>query len=269
MKKSSFPDSLRLLTQAVERSLEDHPEPEKLLAYHRGELSAEEAAEIEEHLTWCREDAALLLSIAAFSQEAIEAPSEEETNSALERFRTRLSSERDPETSSAFWAKLPGFLPRPPTLAYGLAASLSVVVVVVTIWAVSTQQRLQDASRPRPNVPIEDLNLWVGERSAPEAPDPVVLTPEADRVVLILNPSGRLTSQDYLVRLVDEGGRIVWDFTGLEPTAWGNFTLELSRDFLAPGVYLVELYGLSEGAERSLGRYAVEISQPTPDSPGL
>lgn len=252
--KSPLSHTLQLLGRAVEDAMDEHPGPARLLAYHRGELAPEEAAAVQEHLAWCREDAALLLELVETFEEEVEgAADEEEEAAAWQRLRRTL-----PEMPSAA-------APTPSSHSpwfWSVAASL-LVVGFTAGWAVVEHQRRLAGERPRVNVPIQDVAPPASERAAGEAPVEVTLAPEEDRVILILNPSAVPAPGRYRLRILDAGGRPVFATESLQPTRFGNFTLELTRGFLVPGRYRIEIY--TADGRTVLDRYPLRFAdEPQP-----
>lgn len=245
--KSPLSHTLQLLGRAVEDTLDEHPGPARLLAYHRGELPPEEAVAVQEHLAWCREDAALLLELVETFEDEVEGEADEEEEAAWQRLRPTLPVElqaASPSLSSSPWV-------------WSLAASL-LVVGFTSGWAVVEHQRRLAGERPRVNVPIQDVAPPASERAAAEAPLGVTLSPEEDRVLLILNPSTSPAPGRYRLRILDAEGQQVFATEDLEPTPFGNFTLELTRGFLDPGLYRIEIYAAA--GRTLLDRYSLRLA---------
>src|SRR5882672_4115836 len=93
---SDFRDTL---LELIDRSPEpvDHPSPDQWIAYHRGELSAEEEARLQEHLVRCRDCFDLAEGAAAFAQpdEQADAGQEVETAALWRLLRPQLGERPD------------------------------------------------------------------------------------------------------------------------------------------------------------------------------
>jgi hypothetical protein len=257
---SSFSDLVRLLAQAAERELQAHPDLETLSAYRRGELSAEERAGVEGHLTWCRDDVAVLLALedteVPVDEEAVD---EAEKAAVWQRLREQIHEGRP--------ASIPGeprLVPRPwpvsRSLNWGLAAA-AVLALAAMGWGLHLRWRLNDALQPRANVILRDLDPPVAERDEAASVVTLEFEPKSGRVVLLLNPSKPLTEPEYEIRILSEDGRRVWNGYGLVPTEFGNFTFELSRGFFSPGSYLIEIHSQGRGDEPPRDTYRILIEE--------
>lgn len=133
---SDFRDTL---VELIGRSREpgDHPSPDRWLAYHRGELAADEEERIQEHLARCRDCFDLAAGAAAFA-EADEEP----------------VTRRDEEISTR---------PRRPSWVFLLpiAASFLVALAGLTAWNLSLQA-------PRANTPISYIAAVERASDVPE-----------------------------------------------------------------------------------------------------
>lgn len=65
-------DSIGLLAAEMEATLASHPSPEELVAYHQSQLDTGKREAVEEHVTICRECAALLLDLSTLMEDPSE-----------------------------------------------------------------------------------------------------------------------------------------------------------------------------------------------------
>jgi hypothetical protein len=229
---SDFRDTLLELIDASPEPM-DHPSPDQWIAYHRGELAAEEEARFQEHLARCRDCFDLAAAAAEFAppDEEPGAGQEVDTAALWRLLRPQLDPPRDPppqnvrEISSgarrrpAWWSRLPTTL----------AASFFVALVGLTAWNL----RQQSALAPRANVPIFEVST--GERAAagqeltvPAGPRMFVFHPAEElpvyRLVIRDAATGREVSSHEL-RLNQDLALTLYFPEGLRP---GRYRLELS-----------------------------------------
>ena len=69
------------------------------------------------------------------------------------------------------------------------------------------------------------------------------------------------------VILRDAAGELFWRSGPLEPNSFGSFTVELSRSFLPPGEYSLELEGSTAGATDTLETYRLRVLASPPPEP--
>lgn len=238
-----------------------HPTPEQLAAYQEGQLTAEEAADLQEHLLWCRVCTGLLLDMGRFPDLG-SAPAEGPPPAAAEqdwdRVRQRLAEDEGQ-----------GLLrfrrPRPPhrrartRLAWAMAASFLLATVGLSIWGRGLSLTVSDLSRPQVNVPIQDLYPEDSERAdAGAGTVPLLPAGEASTLVIhLLDGPGR---DEYRAEIVDHEGVVAWSGEGLRRSPLGPLTLALPAAFARPGRYEIRVHGT--GAERALliETYPFEIS---------
>jgi hypothetical protein len=228
---SDFRDTLLELIDASPEPM-DHPSPDQWIAYHRGELPAEEEARFQEHLVRCRDCFDLAAAAAAFAPPDEEPGAGQEMDSAAlwRLLRPQLDSSSDPPPQnvreiSAGARRRPVWWSRLPT---ALAASFFVALVGLTAWNL----RLQSALAPTANVPIFEVST--GERAAgqeltvPAGPRMFVFHPAEElpvyRLVIHDAATGREVSSHEL-RLNQDLALTLYFPAGLRP---GRYRLELS-----------------------------------------
>jgi Putative zinc-finger len=219
---SDFRDTLLELIEASPEPV-NHPSPDQWLAYHRGELAAEEEERLQEHLARCRDCFELAEGAAAFAQ-ADEEPgaAQEMETAALWRL---LRPQFDPPQNVREIADRPRRTSRRLRLPTTLAALFFVALVGMTAW--NFQLRA-----PRPNVPV--FTIAAGERGSAGQE----LTTTADPQMLVLLPAEELPV--YLLTIRDAATGREWSSHELRPNRDLALTLDLPEG-LPPGRYRLEL----------------------------
>jgi len=258
----SWNDILKRLARSVEDRLPAHPDPETFLAHDQGRLLPSAAEDFEEHLSWCRHCATAWRELSEFLEDEPEPSDPREKAADWQALQKSLKRELTPPPVQADTTVLRA-VPRA-RLSPILAATLAVALAGAALWIVNLSGRLDDSRTPRPNVPIYDLVPSVVERAGGEASP---LSIELDRnAVLILNARAELESRSYEVRILDAEGHVEWTISHLRLTTFGNFTLELPRESLAPGVYRIVVQ--PTGSESPVGQFPIRIIERPLDPPG-
>lgn len=222
----------------------DHPSPDQWLAYHRGELSEDEEARLQEHLVRCRDCFDLAEAAAAFAapDEAPGPGQEVETAAAWRLLRPQLDPSPENVRAISAGRERPSRRFRLPTY---LAASFFVALVGMTFWnlrqqsdieAMREQQSALEVLRaPKPNAPVIDFSA--GERQTflgenvlrlPPGPSTLVFHPNDELSVYRLAFSDVKTGQEldsYELRLDEDLALTLQLPEGLPP---GRYRLELS-----------------------------------------
>ena len=230
-------DFRRALSELVETTYPEpaeHPQAERWLAYHRGELGADEEARLEEHLVRCRDCFDLAQAAADFAGEA----SGEEEGSAAARGLWRLVA-RDIETAAPAAGRAPAA--RPPRRTrrspnpYLLAAVLSMALLGSATWNLVEQREIAALRAPRPDALIVDIIL-AGERGT--AAETTVRG--GGPWMLVLHPGAELPVYRLEIRDAASGQRVGSYGLKLDPDL--ALTLALPAG-LPPGRYRLELTG--------------------------
>lgn len=284
--REDFRRYMKEIDHAPNRSAENHPGEERLLAYAKESLGSEEKAGIERHLaecTPCAEASSDLRDFFGPAREGEPEVSEIEIARAWKSLARRLPSGR---TTSSFAASRS-------TLA--LAAS----VVVAVGFGVSTlqlenqkrelesrlsaresrlseleteNQRLQDSGsrfeaelselkRPQPNSLIFDLFSvdWVQRSGGDSAVAEISVPREARNYVLVLSGEGQPRVGEHALEILDREGKTVWRGEGLTRDPQGNFVITLNRSFLSDGEYRFLLYGKRGSELARAAEYAARV----------
>jgi len=237
------------LEPVVEREAEQagkHPDFDELVRYHHGDLDEATAERIQRHLVVCSACLEDLLDLDDFVAAGVDrgAPPVEVPRPGPER---------------------PERIVRPTVFAMGrraalaLAASVLVAVSCLAVWVVrerteagNLRQQVAGLSAPRPDVPIVDLLPDSSVRGEGAGPVPVELPSGHASFTLVLSLPGISEDGVFEAELIDPDGRVTWRGR-LEPSAFGTFTLGLSRAALAPGEHTIRLYERGEATEPAAG----------------
>lgn len=248
---SNFRDTLLELIDTSKPM--DHPTADQWIAYHRGALSAEEEARLQEHLVRCRDCFDLAAAAAAFAQpdEETDAGQEVETTALWRLLRPRLDPPADPPPQNV---RSIADSPRRPSQGFRLpttlAATFFVALVGMTAWNLQQRSALKAELAPRPNTPI--FEIVAGERG----PTGQELAVPAGPRMLVFHPAEELPA--YRLAIHDAA-------TGRE---LGPYELKLNPDHaltldlpvgLPPGRYRMEL---ADGAGKVLETRLLRVTAP-------
>jgi|GEM_PF-826649 len=243
---------LRAVAEAKSRGLADHPSPQELVDYHFGLLSPEEADQLQEHLSFCRECAQVVLDLAAFSRPPAGEPARPAAD--LDREWDRLQGRLRRESGERGVRSVSGW-----RFALALAASLLLVLGLFS-WNLSLRKDLREALQPRADIAMADLapERRGAERTA-EAPPRVRVRPDQARVLLVLNLGDLREFPVYRIELIDPERGLLWTESSVPRTDEGTFLLEIPARMLESKLYKVRLYGQAGKASVSLAEYSFEV----------
>jgi hypothetical protein len=229
-----------------------HPDPERLAAYHAGELSPEEEGRIQDHLALCRECAALLLDLDGLADPGFGAGADLTAKGAV------WQSLREEIAPQARVVPLRRPAPSPPRWLQALAASLLIATLGLSLWVASLRRTVAELSSPEPNAPV--LDLYSSGTRGEGSPAPVLTVPAGARLfTLLLNSAGQRRYEGYRVEIQRAGGGKVWENREIEPFSFGSFSLTIPRRALGPGDYRVRLFGRSGETEEPIDDYAFRV----------
>ena len=255
-------ESLKAISREGERQLEEHPSPEELVAYQRRRLDESESDRIQGHLALCRECSALYLDLVEMVEEPPEADDGEGAR-AWPELERRLKQETV-ETRSQLATRVPSRATRPavsgsPRFAYALAAVFFACACGLLLWNLGLRRAVDGLSEPQLNVPVHDLASGRFVRTEVPAPERLVrITPGTRRAVLVLNPAEPPAEDSYGLRILDGGGGVVHSASGLVPTPFGNFTLELTLRLFPEERYVLEIH---DAAGDVVDRFEVRLER--------
>ena len=241
---SDFRDTLLELIESSPAPA-DHPSPDRWLAYQRGELAADEEAQLQEHLARCRDCFDLAAAAASFAEREAEpgAGGDVETAALWRLLRPQLGARDNVRAISAgprrqSWRfRLPSYL----------AASFFVALMGMTAWNLHTRQ-------PLPNAPIFDI--YSGDRD----PNRREWTMPAGPRMLVFHAEEELPVYRLVIRDA-AAGRELYSYE-LRPNQDRAMTLYLPAG-LPPGRYRMEIADGSGGrAGRVLATHRVRVAEP-------
>jgi hypothetical protein len=241
-----FVDYLKRLGRQHAAGLGDHPEPETLLAYHRGELDEAAADGVEEHVTFCASCADLVLAIPAFLEEA--EVGEEVGGSA----DTEVG--RDTRKTELPGTVLPWRGVETPRRRTWLPLAAGLLVGLGTGYLVGRGEPGEIG--PSFRVTVED-GRTPGARG--EAGEPLVLDFRGGRLsaVVVLTPEGTVGEGPFRGRVTTGAGRVLLEEVGLRPEEFKTFVLVVPRGAWPPGELSAEILSESDGA--SVGRWTLRV----------
>ncbi|HEY0556571.1 MAG TPA: zf-HC2 domain-containing protein [Thermoanaerobaculia bacterium] len=245
MSASDFRDALlELIDGSPEPS--EHPSPDGWLAYHRGELPADEEARFQEHLVRCRDCFDLAEAAAAFAapDEGAGAGSEVESAALWRLLRPQLDTSPRNVREITAGARRPSWVHRLPL---GLAATFFVALVGLSAWSLHQQNVLR---APKANVPIFEIAADERATSGPE------LTFTTGPRMLVFHPAEERPV--YRVAIRDAASAREVASADLKPNRDLALTL-FFPDGLRPGRYRLEL---SDGAGKLLETHRLRITEP-------
>lgn len=254
----SLKDEIRRRVRASEAALDRHPDAATWVAYCRRQLPEGQAAALASHLAICSACCELVLDFEAFQPEDEGAPDEEPEESKPAP-SMRFAAEAPPTAE----APVVPFAPRRrvrgggPRQGWLVAASLSGVLVSAFL---AYQAGLRSRpSEPRKNVPLFDLQAVGSTRDGAQRVPEIRLPEGVGSALLLLNPASDPTGKRFGARIVNDEGTLLWYSEGLTPVVGPAFTVELPRGFLPPGRYRLELLGLDDDGEKSLGTFLLAV----------
>jgi hypothetical protein len=256
---SDFRDTLLELIDASPEPM-DHPSPDQWIAYHRGELAADEEARFQEHLVRCRDCFDLAAAAAAFAppEEEPGAGQEVDTAALWRLLRPQLDPPSDPppqnvrEIYAGARRRPSRWSPLPTTL----AASFFVALVGLAAWNLHQQSALEALRAPKSDVPIVDFSA--GERLPTSGER--TLTASTGPWIFVFHPAEELPV--YRLALRDAAtGRALWSVE-MRPDEYIALKLQLPEG-LRPGRYRLELSDGSGGvAGKPLETQLLRVTEP-------
>jgi hypothetical protein len=229
------------------------PEPDELIDYLEGRLSAAEREEIEEAAAHHPEVARELAELAAFPgtdpDAGVPPLGEDELTASWQRFRPRLASLR-PSSPPA----------RRATVRWTLAHAAALFFFLTTLALLVALARDTFAPpAPLPNVAVAELSP-VGEEVRRADGEPTVrLATEAQPLLVVLALAEAREFPAYRLTLTTASGESLWRTDELHRFDDGTFRLLLPRQLVAEGRYRLELFGRGDDGDVPLARYELSV----------
>ncbi len=237
----------------------EHPEPDVLLGYSRGETAGDAKEEIQEHISMCPDCARAILDFRKFP--GLAAPggkelSDREIDAEWLRLlgRTRRPEGGRPAPDRAT-QKTEAYSWR---LAYGLAACFLLASLGLTAWNLDLRGRIADLSQPR-------VNVFVAEAPPPDtrgAEDGVAIGGDVKYVRFELAAADLDEYDSYRVVITDDEGRETFSNSDIQRNPAGDFTLEIAVWQLPPTSGAVAVFGVAPDRETELARIGFTREQP-------
>lgn len=215
--------------------LGEPPTAEELLAYERGELSAEDAERVQQLLVAYPE---LARAYATPFPEEAELPQE-----IVDRQWKSFHANNGDAKVLQFWR---GFA--------------TVAAAVAILFAAMLWQKHDELLRPRV-LPEGHLLSPDGGRG-PQHPH-YAITPSGDSVLLVVSIIGAADYDTYRLELV-RGETRLWSSEAMPATESNTFDLVVPSRLLTPGTYSVIAYGLRGNAQALVATYTVDVRRAVP-----
>jgi hypothetical protein len=251
------------LVEERRRSLGDHPDPRRLLAYRAGELPPEEEEGMREHLSLC-DDCLDLLLLHPDSRggEADVGALDFETHRAWREMRARI---REHELRAQLAR-------RTRSLRFLQVAAAVLLLAPGLVW-LKARDGAFTHFEPVANAAIFDVQrsqVRGFDVERPGLPAPPARRPSQETATPIAVPQGTAAFtlvfwldasgfDDYEIVLRDRGGEEIWRSRELKVDL-GTATLGLSRRFMDAGEYRVEIFGIDDDGRTLVGEYAIVLS---------
>lgn len=242
--KNEWQEANRRLTAEQQQKLGDPPTAEEMLAYSRGEMSAEEEDRIRDLLVAYPEVARMYG--APFPEEAEVEVSEEVIAAGYQDLQRRLSGMSNVE-SIARRAPARNYIPTT------IAAALALLFFGLYVQA---ENRARDnAQNHAPYLLGAPQELESDGNRGPAAP--TVLRKDGDAYLLKTHLINQIRFPHYSIELHDQKGA-VWTSHSAEPDEDDAFLIVIPHGFLRAGVtYQLQIFGVDGQTRRSIGSYNV------------
>jgi len=259
---------------------QEHPSPNRLIAYVDGGLSAADRDAVRAHLALCPSCAGYVLDYAHFDELGARVPgealSDEEVEADWQAVAARVGlpakrpsasvvqprpcSEEGGGKGSRSWRERVGFWQL-------LAAASFTGLLILGAWNQSLSHRLAATGRGEPR----DIDLVVLhdqeeiERGVSGQGGEPVIVSDGGPVVLHLVVSEPGSSEDYVAEIdrVEEGRQVpVWEGQAFSRTVSDLFIFLVPEGYLGPGSYQLRLSSLTEAGEVPLATYPFRVEAP-------
>jgi hypothetical protein len=246
--KPPLTEAIRHLAEQERRSLKDHPSPATLAAYHAGELTPEEEAELREHLALCRHCSDLLLDLAGFADLAPPPGLPELTDAEVEEDWQALQArmgEKPADVVVPFRpaARVEPKSPYQPPRWFAIAASL--LAVAGFSFGFYERGRLQEAKLP-------DLADNVVSLSTDRGPSGNAISSQRGGILIFDTAD---TFDQYEADILVGKSKVI-SLQGKQPY------LHVPGGALKPGEYQIRLFGILNGNRELAGEFPLQVNAP-------
>jgi hypothetical protein len=243
--KTEWQEANRRLMAEQREKLGEPPTAEEMLAYSRGELSAEEEDRIRDLLVAYPEVARMYG--APFEEEPQAGVSDETSHDAIrdgwDDVQRRLGATVMPAR-----LRVRNYIPTT------IAAALALLFFGLYVQAESRARDHARGDLPRVLGAPQELNPD-GSRSG----TPRMLRKDGDAYLLKPQLINQLHAPHYSIELHDTNGP-VWGSPSAQPDSEGAFQIVIPHDFLRPGVrYQLRIFGIDGDTRRPVGSYDVMV----------
>ena len=240
------------MTAEDRRKLGEPPTAEEMLAYTRGELSAETAGRVRAWLV-CNPDLARALMQPFPANDAEPGDPEYLSQEELAKHWASLQQRiQVPAMTSAF--RVLQF----PSAWTALAAALALVFAGL-YWQAESRARRLDRELHEPRALESQLLLPDGRRGVEQA---TFLTAKGERFVLDLALFNASRFETYRVEMSDsatEPARLPWRSAPIRAADEETLSVDVSRAYLKPGKYRIVVYGIDGAREERLDTYTLRV----------
>jgi hypothetical protein len=235
-----------------------HLGPEEIVAYHDGQLSAEDEQRVQDHLVACHECSELLLDLDGLADPGFgagEVLPDKAAEQVWEGIRKEIRKEIRPPNVVPFRREPRNDTPR---WLRSLAALLLLSTLALSGWVSVLRDRVKELSSPQANTAVLDLYPDTSVRGEGSGPAAQPVPEDAEMATVILRAPGLPRFDGYGIEILRADGSVAWHEDGLKPT-YSSFSLSLTRDWLRAGRRL-RLVGIGPRGERqTIGEYALRI----------
>ncbi len=235
-----------------------HPPPDELIAYSEDQLAEDARQRLAGHLALCSRCTETVLDLCSFPEIPLRSGAAPRPGAAWQDWPSlRATLEGEGGVVS----------PRPAFSGFRqvlkMAACLLVGVLAMAPWVYRLDRQL---SQPSSAVFVQNLS---DSRSVTRgAGSPIVTRVPAgmDRILWLLPYLGGNSFAAYQAEIAasEDGRSIVWSGALSEP-ADGVFVLQVPRDYLSAGNYVIRVFGIREGTRSSqpLASYQTRVEYPS------
>jgi hypothetical protein len=225
------------------KSMQEPPASDEMLAFMRGELSAEDEARFRERLIPYPDLVRTLT--APFPTEGAE-PGEEDY----------LSDEQ----FSEHWAAMQKRMPRGAVVRFWPSIAAIAATLALVFGGLYWRDHVE-LGQPRVFT-VEDQVLLPDGNQRGSASSAATVTPQGDWYSLVPVLMDERAFDSYRVELFDarvDPERSLWSMGGLRRGEKATLIVAVPRSFLSPGIYRLAIYGSKGGREKRVNVYTIRI----------